>query len=70
MKKTLLILAFAALLLSGFSSCKKLMCKCTATGHATEAQLEVVLDRHINDCVDIAESGPIIDNGITVSCSY
>ena len=71
MKKTLIILAFAALLLSGFSSCKKLMCRCEASGYnTTAAQLEAVLDRHLSDCVEIAESGPINDQGITVTCSY
>ena len=69
MKKTLLILAFAALLMTGFSSCKKLMCKCTAVG--PEDRVETILNKHINDCVEIAdEGGTIHDSGVTVTCSY
>ena len=69
MKKALLILAFAALLLSGFSSCKKLMCRCQAVGPADK--VETILNRHINDCVEIADDGgTIYDSGVTVTCSY
>ena len=69
MKKTLLILAFAALLMTGSSSCKKLMCKCTAVGPSD--RVETVLNRHINDCVEIAEDGgTIYDSGVTVTCAY
>ncbi len=70
MKKTLLIMALAALLSVGFSSCKKLMCKCVATGYASESELQTILDKHINDCVEIAETGAITDNGVVVTCSY
>ena len=69
MKKKLLLVACAALLLVGFSSCKKLMCKCTAVGPAD--RVETILNKHINDCVEIAdEGGTIHDSGVTVTCSY
>ena len=69
MKKKLLLVALAALLMVGFSSCKKLMCKCVATG--PEDKVELVLSRHINDCVEIADQGgSIYDSGVTVTCSY
>ena len=62
-------MAFAALLVVGFSSCKKLMCQCEAVGPADK--VEEVLNRHINDCVDIADDGGTIhDSGVTVTCSY
>ena len=69
MKRTLLIIALAAVLSAGFSSCKKLRCKCVATG--PEDKVETVLDKHINDCVEIADGdGTIYDSGVTVTCSY
>ena len=69
MKKKLLLVVFAALLMLGFSSCKKLMCKCVATG--PEDKVETILNKHINDCVEIAdEGGTIYDSGVTVTCSY
>ena len=69
MKKTLLLMAFATLLLVGFSSCKKLMCKCTAVGPAD--RVETILNKHINDCVEISEDGgTLYDSGVTVTCTY
>ncbi len=68
MKKTLLIMAFAALLLSGFSSCKKFRCNCTAVG---SSNTEEILDKHYKDCVKIADEGLVIeDSGVTVTCYY
>ncbi len=71
MKKTLALLAITAFLAVGFSSCKQLNCKCTATGYASDEYLNEVLERHINDCVEIADSGETIyDSGIAVTCEY
>ena len=70
MKKTLIVLAGIALLAVGFSSCSKLTCQCQATGAMSQAQLETILNRHINDCVEIAKSGPIHDGGATITCNY
>jgi len=70
MKKALVLMAFATLLILGFSSCKKMMCKCVATGYVSEAELETILNKHINDCVEIAETGSITDQGVVVTCSY
>lgn len=70
MKKVLFIMALAVMLVMGFSSCKKLNCQCVATGYASESDVQAVLDKHIQDCVEIAENGPITDQGIVVTCSY
>lgn len=71
MKKTIALLAAAALLAISFSSCRKLMCRCQATGYMSEAELQVILNRHINDCVEIADDGgAIYDSGATITCSY
>lgn len=59
-------MAFAALLMVGFSSCKKMRCSCTATG---PANTEEIVDKYYHDCVNIAESGRVIeDSGVTVTC--
>ncbi len=69
MKKKMLLIAMAAILVVGFSSCKKLMCKCQAVGPAD--RVENILNKHINDCVEIADDGgTIYDSGVTVTCSY
>lgn len=66
MKKKLLLIAMAAILVVGFSSCKKMRCHCTATG---PANTEEILDKHYHDCVNIAENGLVIeDSGVTVTC--
>lgn len=46
------------------------MCKCVATGYVSESKLDEVLNRHVSNCVSIADSEPILDEGVTVSCSY
>ena len=69
MKKTFIILGMAALLAVGFSSCRKLMCQCEAVGPADK--VETILNKHISDCVEIADQGGTIhDSGVTVTCSY
>ena len=36
-----------------------------------EDRVETILNKHINDCVEIAdEGGTIHDSGVTVTCSY
>lgn len=71
MKKKIVLLLFAGLIIISFSSCKKLRCKCVATGYVSQSTIDQVLDRHIDDCVKIADSGsPIVDDGVNVSCSY
>ena len=67
MKKTLLLMAFAALLMVGFSSCKKMFCHCVAHG---VSNTEEILDKHYKDCVKIAEENLVIeDSGVTITCS-
>ena len=59
-------MAFAALLMVGFSSCKKMRCYCTATG---TGNTEEILDKHYHDCVNIAENELVVeDSGVTVTC--
>lgn len=71
MKKTIALIAAAALLAISFSSCRKLMCKCNATGYMSEAELQEILDRHIDDCVEIAlEDEAVYDDGATITCSF
>lgn len=71
MKKKIIILGLTAVtVVFTLSSCKKLTCQCVGTGRVSESTLNEVLNRHLNDCVTIAETGPITDNGVNVSCSY
>lgn len=67
MKKTLLLLAFAAILVVGFSSCKKLRCYCVGYGPGSEE----MVDKYYKDCVKLADEGTIIEEGdVTVVCKY
>ena len=71
MKKIIKLGLIAVLTVVVFSSCKKLMCQCVATGYVPQDRIEEVLNRHIGNCVSIAEtSGSIVDDGVTVTCSY
>lgn len=70
MKKVILLFIAAVLLSSVCCSCRKLMCKCYATGYVSEDRLNEVLYKHIDDCVSIADSEPVVESGVTVTCSY
>ena len=70
MKKIITLGVLAVVVLLAFSSCKKLTCQCVATGRVSESTLNEVLNRHVSNCVTIAETGPITDDGVNVSCSY
>ena len=71
MKKTLAILAAALLMAVSFSSCKKLLCQCQATGYTSQEELQRILNKHLGDCVEIAESGEAIhDSGVVITCEY
>lgn len=72
MKKVLLVVT-AMLLLSCIStSCKKWTCQCKAVGYVSQSELDAALEKHIDDCVSIAESGPIMDSqyNVKITCSY
>ncbi len=67
MIKKLLLMAFAALLLVGFSSCKKMGCYCVGYGPGSEE----IVDKYYKDCVKLADEGTIIEEGdVTVVCKY
>lgn len=71
MKKTIALIAAAALLAISFSSCRKLMCKCEATGYMSQSELQEILNRHVDDCVEIAlEDEAVYDDGATITCSF
>ena len=71
--KRFLIIVIGVILLAMFSSsCAKWTCTCQATGYVSETTLNAALQDHIDDCVSIANNGPIVDNyyNVTISCSY
>lgn len=70
MKKSLIIIISALFLVLGSVSCKKMFCKCEAVGYTSQSSLEAVLEYHIDDCVSIADNGPIDDHGVIVTCKY
>ena len=70
MKKALLIVSAAVLFSVIFTSCKEMTCKCKATGAVSEEHLDYILNRHIDDCVEIADKGPIMDEEVYISCNY
>lgn len=71
MKKHLFLILVAIAILFSCSSCRKLMCHCTATGYVSDSKLNEVLYEHLSECVQIASSGEsIYDDGVEVSCTY
>ena len=71
MKKIIALIAASALLAISFSSCRKLMCKCEATGYMSQSELQEILNRHVDDCVEIALDGDAVyDDGATITCSF
>ena len=59
MKKTLIIIVGVLLLSVSVTSCKKFTCQCKAIGYVSQTELDAALQKHIDDCVSIADSGPI-----------
>lgn len=70
MKKIVFLILVAVAVFFTFSSCKKLMCRCVATGYVSDSKLNEVLQEHLDECVYIAETEPIYDDGVQVSCEY
>jgi hypothetical protein len=67
--KNIYFIIIAMLIASGFSSCKKFTCTCKAYG-PEGTDLNAVLNKHMDDCVEIAETGTIYDGDVAISCSY
>lgn len=71
MKKRIVLISAFILIALTCSSCRKLMCHCTATGYVSESKLNEVLYEHLGECVQIAQSGEsVYDDGVEVSCEY
>jgi hypothetical protein len=71
MKKYIIILGLALFVIFGCTSCIKRMCKCEATGYASQSQLQMVLDRYgQGGCIEVVENGgyKIDYTGIELYC--
>jgi len=72
MKKYILIVVGTLLLAFFSSSCAKWSCKCVAEGYVSEATLNAALNDYIDECVPIANNGPVYDYyyDVLITCTY
>lgn len=72
MKKIIVIIAGVILLAFLSTSCKEWSCKCKASGYVSESTLDDALNDHMDECVSIANNGPIYDYyyDVEIACTY
>ena len=59
----------AGLVILSCSSCGKLACRCEVTAQEQGSDADNLLFRCMPQCETIAETGPVTENGATVTCT-